>query len=286
MYKNFNITEKEKEQILESHMKHGYKKPLNETADNSLDVNEAERSPVKQVINSIFRKNGIKKVTSNSSSVRGFRRTEGSGYEYNYGGSVSLVRIPEDVIEDLANQMRAAGVKVETVYTTGIDFDNRELKTSDESVNELDGKDIELVRGNPDFKTQTGRPVGDYVSKRSAANQFQQDFKKDFADPKDEYVPYWTKDRPNSDGDSELELDIRTSARQANRELGAKKVDVSKQQDREERIKLRRKIASLVSHREEFGGDDELDRVIERLRAQAGEMDNNRHSSDDTDGEF
>ncbi len=30
MYRNFNITEKEKKQILESHMSHGYKKPLME----------------------------------------------------------------------------------------------------------------------------------------------------------------------------------------------------------------------------------------------------------------
>jgi hypothetical protein len=30
MYRNFNITEKEKQQILESHMSHGYKQPLNE----------------------------------------------------------------------------------------------------------------------------------------------------------------------------------------------------------------------------------------------------------------
>jgi hypothetical protein len=30
MYKNFKITEEERQQILESHMSHGYKKPLNE----------------------------------------------------------------------------------------------------------------------------------------------------------------------------------------------------------------------------------------------------------------
>jgi hypothetical protein len=33
MYKNFKITEEEKKQILESHMSHGYKKPLNEQSD-------------------------------------------------------------------------------------------------------------------------------------------------------------------------------------------------------------------------------------------------------------
>jgi hypothetical protein len=276
MYKNFNITEKEKQQILESHMKHGYKKPLNENADDSLDVNEAERSPVKQVINSIFRKNGIKKVASHTTSVSGFRRYEGRGYQYNYGGSVSFHKIPEEVIEDLANQMRAAGVKVERVYSSSIDFDNRELKTSDESMNELDGKDIDLIKGKPDFKTKSGKPVGDYVSKRNASRQFQHDFEKDFADPSDEYTPYWMKDRPNSDGDSELELDIRNSARQADRESTKQPEKDTMSQDRDERIKLRRKIASLLSHRKEFGGDEELDRVIDRLRAQDREMDDNR----------
>jgi hypothetical protein len=146
-------------------------------------------------------------------------------------------------------------------------------------LNELDDKDVDLVRGNPDFKTQTGRPVGDYVIKRAAANQFQQDFKKEFPDPGVETTPYWMKDRPNSDGDSELELDIRNSARQANRELGKKLEKDTISQDREERIKLRRRIASLVSHRDEFGGDDELDILIRRLRDQAMDMDDSRQPS-------
>lgn len=33
MYKNFKITEEERQQILESHMSHGYKKPLNEQSN-------------------------------------------------------------------------------------------------------------------------------------------------------------------------------------------------------------------------------------------------------------
>jgi hypothetical protein len=41
MYKNFKITEEEKKQILESHMSHGYKKPLNESSNkeyNQIDT--------------------------------------------------------------------------------------------------------------------------------------------------------------------------------------------------------------------------------------------------------
>ena len=75
----------------------------------------------------------------------------------------------EDTVNDLANQMRAAGVKVGMVFNNGFEYNSRELNTSDESINELDDKEIGIVRGNPDFKTQTGRPVGDYVNKRAAA---------------------------------------------------------------------------------------------------------------------
>jgi hypothetical protein len=142
-------------------------------------------------------------------------------------------------------------------------------------LNELGDREIDLVRGKPDFKTQSGKPVGDYVSRRNASRQFQQDFQRDFTDPGDEYTPHWEKDRPNSDGESELELDIRTSARQADREFGTKKVelDSSKQQHKEELKQLGRRISSIMSHKTEFGGD-ELDDVLEKLKAQYRELDN------------
>jgi hypothetical protein len=38
MYKNFTLTESEREQILNQHKEHGYKKPVNE--ENELDNNE------------------------------------------------------------------------------------------------------------------------------------------------------------------------------------------------------------------------------------------------------
>ena len=39
MYKNFNITEKEKQQIMEMHESNGYKKPLNEEMKLTPDAN-------------------------------------------------------------------------------------------------------------------------------------------------------------------------------------------------------------------------------------------------------
>ena len=41
MYKNFNLTESEREQILKQHQEKGYRKPLNEQSTNSL--NEMDR---------------------------------------------------------------------------------------------------------------------------------------------------------------------------------------------------------------------------------------------------
>jgi hypothetical protein len=44
MYKNFNLTESEKEQILNMHKEHGYKKPLNEDIEmksNDMSLDEA-----------------------------------------------------------------------------------------------------------------------------------------------------------------------------------------------------------------------------------------------------
>lgn len=37
MYKNFTLTESEKEQILKQHKSHGYKKPLNEDIEDSVE---------------------------------------------------------------------------------------------------------------------------------------------------------------------------------------------------------------------------------------------------------
>jgi hypothetical protein len=104
-------------------------------------INEAERNIVKKEINAIFKKNRIKKVESYSTSVRGFRKYEGSGYEYNGPGSVSLIKITPNVVKDLANQMKQAGVIVKDVYSNGIDFDSKELdwdflSLHTESVNE------------------------------------------------------------------------------------------------------------------------------------------------------
>jgi len=110
-------------------------------------LDEAEMSPVKKVVNAILKKNGIKKVVSYSSSVKGFRRYEGSGYEHNHGGSLSLHKIPADTVKDLADQMQAAGVKIETIYSNGFQYDPNELdwdllSLHTDDLNEEEGKTV------------------------------------------------------------------------------------------------------------------------------------------------
>ena len=49
MYKNFNITEEEREKILNDHKKHGYKQPLNESEPKIIKLNLINEQPVANV---------------------------------------------------------------------------------------------------------------------------------------------------------------------------------------------------------------------------------------------
>ena len=278
MYKNFSLTESEKAQILKQHKKHGYKKPLNEQGvrtDNGGSAYEQIGVMSEKMDELDYRINDtISEVIKMEDEVTNLME--------NNSGELSENAM--DTLDEIVRELKRVTDKMS--YGTTSTYEMTKIlknlsnpNNSDgevETLNELGEKDIDLIRGIPDFKTKSGKPVGDYVSKRNASRQFQHDFGKDFADPSDEYTPHWEKDRPNPSNDSEIETDIRTNIKQANRELTKQPEKDTISQDREERIKLRRKIASLVSHKEEFGGDEELEKVIERLRAQYREMEENR----------
>jgi hypothetical protein len=85
-------------------------------------------NPIKKVINSIFRKNGIKTVQTYTSDVRGFTRNEGVGYKHEYNGLITFKGLPEKTVRDLANQMKDAGVIVNIVRDNSIEYDYRKLK--------------------------------------------------------------------------------------------------------------------------------------------------------------
>ena len=132
-------------------------------------------------------------------------------------------------------------------------------------------KEYDVVRGNPDFKTQTGRPVGDYVNKRAAAKQFQQDFQKEFPDPGEEYKPYWEKDRPNSLGDNIDDLTPPTRLGKPNpadpgNPLGVSVQDVKYSFTKKEELeKLEKKITALRLFKNEFGLDEHMTELYRNL---------------------
>jgi hypothetical protein len=137
-------------------------------------------------------------------------------------------------------------------------------------------KEYDVVRGNPDFKTQTGRPIGDYVNKRNAANQFQQDFQKEFPDPGKEVRPYWEKDQAMPSGDSELDVEIKRDTKDGDLWNVSKKgygnPDPTISQDtkqsltkKEELETLEKKITALRRFKDEFGLDEHMNELYYNL---------------------
>lgn len=130
-------------------------------------INEARISPVKKVMNTIFKKNGIKSVTSNATDVRGFSRVSGSGYKYEYDGLVKFYKISSNVVKNLAKQMREAGVIVDFVRDSSIEFDSKELDYDLISLNTESVNESLLVEGgayghmNHPFDIQMNLTFGD-----------------------------------------------------------------------------------------------------------------------------
>jgi hypothetical protein len=138
-------------------------------------------------------------------------------------------------------------------------------------LNEFGDKEIGIVRGNPDFKTQTGRPIGDYVNKRAASNQFKQDFQKEFPDPSKEYKPHWEKDKPNSLGDHPNDLEKNNYTLPSMYDKINNPIDVPKQEvtlkfsKKEELDSLEKKITALRLFKNEFGLDEHMTEIYRKL---------------------
>jgi hypothetical protein len=84
----------------------------------------------KKIINGIFRKNGITTLSTQSSGmVKGWSTYHGKGYKYEYPGLISLQGFNEEEIKDLAKQFKEAGVTVDRVGSSSIEYTN--IKTED-----------------------------------------------------------------------------------------------------------------------------------------------------------
>ena len=144
--------------------------------------------------------------------------------------------------------------------------------------------DFDIVRGNPDFKTQTGRPSDEYLKNRAAAKQFQQDFRSEFPDPGKEYRPHWEKDRPDASGDRNddssyrddiLPYDLQPPKTMDDKSNSSNVADEPKAPDvfqkyqkfvkKEELDSLERKIIALRKYKEEFGLDERMTQIYNDL---------------------
>jgi hypothetical protein len=128
-------------------------------------------------------------------------------------------------------------------------------------INELDNKDIDLIRGNTNQKYSR------------SANQFQRDFKKDFIDPNDEYTPGWEKDKPRPSGDYAYDTDNPPITDDEHNQMFGKKGDEEMMMSKynEELKKLGKRISSIMSHKKNFGGD-EMNEILGKLRAKYREI--------------
>jgi hypothetical protein len=77
----------------------------------------------KKIINGIFRKNGIKTLSTQSSGmVKGWTTYHGKGYKYEYPGLISLKGFTKEEIEDVAKQFKDAGVSVDRISDNSIEY--------------------------------------------------------------------------------------------------------------------------------------------------------------------
>jgi hypothetical protein len=329
MYKNFNLTEEERKQIMEMHESQGYKAPINEIfgatwltkikIDSPKGLTDEEKHNMadkfQRQFNGLiavefepgewFNQNGkIEDIGEYENYVntevygdarerfpnhaefeanvkKHHRNTEpDSPHEYQYSsfddyktrGLTDLTPTERKEKDDAFNKMK------ETGFSFGVHEAKQKLKESFNrfAINEyfFGDKDVDLIRGNPDFKLKTGRPVGDYLTKRAAAKQFQQDFQKEFPDPGKEYKPYWEKDRPNSSGDNvdDLTPPIRynkpkqpDSADPGN-PMGTSVQDVkSSFAKKQELDTLEKKITALRLFKDQFGLDDHMTELYNNL---------------------
>ena len=147
-------------------------------------------------------------------------------------------------------------------------------------------KEYDVVRGNPDFKPQTGKPNKSYLEKRTAAKQFQQDFQSEFPDPGIEAKPYWEKDQAMPSGDSDIYAEIKRDIKVGDRwdvskkwygkpdprdpnlpaEEEPKAPDVSPKLSKKEELEaLEKKINALELYKQEFGLDAKMTHLYYEL---------------------
>jgi hypothetical protein len=110
MYKNFKITEEEKKQILESHMSHGYKKPLN---NRLINENEPTNPKKEQVFMSKFFNGPIENFEDEIGNL--FRDVEDhfTSYDGIDDSYYTLLKMVIDKIDQVSDNLRIGHLEKE-----------------------------------------------------------------------------------------------------------------------------------------------------------------------------
>ena len=74
-------------------------------------INEASMPPVRKVVNAILKKHGVVPMKTTSTSVRGFHNIQRGGYRYEGDYFLGFYDVPQDIIDKVGAEMKAAGVK-------------------------------------------------------------------------------------------------------------------------------------------------------------------------------
>ena len=306
MYKNFTLTESEKKQILNMHKDKGYKKSV--IKRQSVELNEWIGRPAdgesayekflenydEEITEVVYKLSKVKysdlesipedrlEYAENDITSTYGERVFGKilhWIETEYFNSHELAKFAIEHSDETGTEKQMVIYAIEDFLTDINRWDNEEEEDDENtdldeesSTNEDFGdKEIGIVRGNPDFKTQTGRPVGDYVKKRAAANQFQQDFKKEFPDPGKEYKPHWEKDKPSPLDNHPNDLDKSHYTLPSMYDKLNRSVDVPKQEStpnfsKKEKLEtLEKKITALRLFKNEFGLDEHMTQLYRNL---------------------
>jgi hypothetical protein len=165
MYKNFNITEEEKQQIMEMHKSHGYKQPLNEQDVATTSIYKGYRGTMGMGTN----ENELVKGFSSIKSFDQYKKVEGE--IASYGKYKTL----QDVLNgelgrgdyDTANKI---GIHLKSIPGINSTFLYRKDTQSGDVTFELESYKITLSKPEPEVPTSA--PNWDKVKSYLLANKF------------------------------------------------------------------------------------------------------------------
>ena len=82
-----------------------------------------DMNQTKKLLNNVFRRHGIKTLSSTSSGqVKGWTTYSGKGYKYEYDGLISLKGFSKDEVKNIIIDMEDEGVKITNWTSHSIEY--------------------------------------------------------------------------------------------------------------------------------------------------------------------